>query len=54
MSGGEYSIKNAVVFSGENISEESGILYAPIYMLMFLKREDPILLTYKIDLSALK
>lgn len=54
MSGGEYSIKNAVVFSGENISEESGILYAPIYMLMFLKREDPIPLTYKIDLSALK
>lgn len=50
-----YQISKAYVFHNGNVSRKGKVMYAPIYMLMFIKKEqkleNPI---YKLDLSVLK
>lgn len=36
----QYGIGNALVLSSFNVKKENGIIYLPIYMLMFLQREE--------------
>lgn len=49
----EFDIREAIVFSGHNLSVSGPIVYAPIYMTMFLRRDIPLPTHYKIDLTAL-
>lgn len=49
----EFDIKEAIVFSGHNLSVCGPIVYAPVYMAMFLRRDIPLPTHYKIDLSDL-
>ena len=37
----EYGIRRAIVLSNENLSERGNVLYAPIYMTMFLHHREP-------------
>ncbi len=37
---GQYGIEDAVVLSGFNVKKENGITYLPVYMLMFLEKEE--------------
>jgi hypothetical protein len=50
-----YEIEQAFVFCNENISRKDRVVYYPIYMISFIKREklneD---LFYRIDLGALR
>ena len=46
-------IEEAIVFSNLNISVNGHILYAPIYMIMFIERSNTLPENYKIDLSGL-
>ncbi len=50
----EYNLQEAIVFSNDNLSVDGKIVYAPIYMVMFLERQDDAPEFYKIDLSGLK
>jgi predicted AAA+ superfamily ATPase len=55
MSMDEYDINDAIVLSNENLSTEGNILYAPIYMTMFItKKRIQSPLIYKFDLDGLK
>jgi predicted AAA+ superfamily ATPase len=55
MSMDEYDINDAIVLSNENLSTEGNILYAPIYMTMFItKKRNQSPLIYKFDLDGLK
>lgn len=50
-----YTIHKAYVFSNENVEVNGRIIYYPIYMTMFIKREELSQdMIYRIDLSALK
>lgn len=53
MEGSEPYIKQAYVFSHSNIYKEGRIIYAPIYMLMFVKWENETPGLYSLDLSGL-
>ncbi len=49
----EYNLKKAIVFNNSNLQTKGEIVYAPIYMAMFLKAQiSPVY--YKVDLSQLK
>lgn len=53
----EYNIKDAIVFSAENVSVSEGITYLPIYMLMFLNESEtplPVLGKQDLMLTALE
>lgn len=51
----DYAIKTAYVFHNGNVSVSGKVLYLPIYMLMFVQREQlPEELLYKIDLEGLQ
>ena len=41
MNNKEYGIHRAIVLSNENLSENGNVLYAPIYMTMFLHHREP-------------
>ena len=41
MTNKEYGIRRAIVLSNDNLSESDNVLYAPIYMTMFLYHQDP-------------
>lgn len=41
MTNEEYGIRRAIVLSNDNLSESDNVLYAPIYMTMFLYHQDP-------------
>ncbi len=49
-----YHLPRAIVFNNYNLHAQERILYAPVYMVMFLKEEDACPAYYKIDLSMLK
>lgn len=49
-----YNFSQAVVFCNYNLRSVGKILYAPVYMVMFLEDADTTPAYYKIDLSALK
>ena len=51
---GEYDIPEAIIFNNDNIRVEGKYIYAPIYMAMFLEKNDDIPVLYKVDLSGLK
>ena len=49
-----YPIEEAVVFSNENLSQTGKVMYLPIYMVMFLEKQTPVDITYKVDLSGIE
>ena len=49
----DYNIKEAVVLCNDNISEVNKVIYAPIYMIMFLHKEQTLPITFNLDLSGL-
>lgn len=49
----EYDISNAIVFNNDNLKVVGKIIYAPIYMVMFLEKVNSAPAFYKIDLSGL-
>ena len=50
----EYTLHKAVIFNNDNLRTEGQLIYAPIYMVMFLKRNDDAPTFYKVDLSGLQ
>lgn len=51
---GEYNIPQAVVFNNDNLKVDGKIVYAPIYMMMFLQPNNDAPKYYKVDLSMLQ
>lgn len=49
-----YSLEDAIVLNNGNLRKEGKILYAPVYMIMFLKKKDDAPSFYKVDLSGLQ
>lgn len=54
MDSGAFDIPCALVLNNENMKVSGSIIYAPIYMVMFLDNAHSEELTYKIDLSGLE
>lgn len=50
----EYSIPEAIVLNNDNIVVEGRIVYAPVYMVMFLEKENNVPVSYKVDLTGLR
>lgn len=50
----EYDLPEAIVFNNENMRVEGKIVYAPVYMVMFLEKDNTAPSYYKVDISALK
>jgi len=50
----DYGIEQAYIFCNDNVRESGRLLYLPIYMVMFLERQTPINIVYKVDLSGLQ
>lgn len=50
---GEYDLPEAVVFSNDNLKVSGKIIYAPVYMVMFLEKNNTAPDFYKVDLSGL-
>ncbi len=48
----EYRLKKALLLNNDNLHVEGKILYAPIYMVMFIESEKSLPLHYKIDLTG--
>lgn len=48
----EYDLSEAVVFNNDNLRVEGKIVYAPIYMTMFLAKSNAAPTFYKVDLSG--
>lgn len=53
MSSAEYALPEALVLCNGNVSVDGKVVYMPIYMLMFLEKEQTVNVTYKLDLSDL-
>ena len=53
MNSSTYHIPQAYVLCNDNVKQVGKIIYLPIYMLMFLKKEQPLPSHYKIDLSRI-
>ena len=49
----EYDLPKAVVFNNDNLRVEGKIIYAPIYMVMFLEKNNAAPTFYKVDISGL-
>ena len=49
----EYDLQQAVVFNNDNLRVAGKIVYAPVYMAMFLEKENTAPAYYKVDLSGL-
>lgn len=43
----------ALVLNNDNLSVDGCITYAPVYMVMFLEKEDVAPIEYKVDLDGL-
>lgn len=50
----DYELSEAVVFNNDNLRLEGRIVYAPIYMAMFLEKSKDAPAFYKVDLSGLQ
>ena len=50
----EYDLPKALVLNNENLKAEGKTVYAPIYMAMFICRDDSAPGHYKVDLSGLQ
>lgn len=53
MSSAEFALPEALVLCNGNVSVDGKVVYMPIYMLMFLEKEQEVNVTYKLDLSDL-
>ena len=51
MSNQNYQIPKAVVFSNENFSQSDKVMYLPVYMAMFIEKQLPVDINYKVDLQ---
>ena len=51
---GEYDLSEAVVFNNNNLRVAGKVVYAPIYMAMFLEKNNAAPTFYKVDISGLK
>lgn len=49
----EYDLPQAIVFNNDNLHVSGKIVYAPVYMVMFLQKEHSAPQHYKIDLSGM-
>ena len=49
----EYNLSEAIVFNNDNLHVVGKIVYAPIYMAMFLERNNTAPMFYKVDISGL-
>lgn len=49
----EYGLSEAIVFNNDNLRVAGKIVYAPIYMVMFLEKDNTAPTFYKVDLSGL-
>lgn len=49
----EYDLPEAVVFNNDNLKVSEKIIYAPVYMVMFLEKNNTVPDFYKVDLSGL-
>lgn len=54
MQNADYDIQKAYVLCNDNISVKGRILYLPIYMTMFIKKEVMTPLIYRVDVQDLK
>ena len=50
----EYDLSEAIVFCNDNLRVEGKLVYAPIYMVMFLEKSNVAPTYYKVDLSMLQ
>ena len=50
----EYDLFEAVVFCNDNLRVEGKLVYAPVYMVMFLEKNNVAPTYYKVDLSMLQ
>lgn len=50
----DYNIERAIVFNNDNMHVAGKIVYAPIYMIMFLEKNNTAPSYYKIDIKGLK
>ena len=50
---GEYDLPKAIVFNNDNLQVVGKIVYAPIYMVMFLEKNNIAPTYYKVDLTGL-
>ena len=48
------SLSEALVLNNDNLTVEGRISYLPVYMVMFLEKEELAARTYKIELNGLK
>ncbi len=49
----EYDLQEAVVFNNDNLCVKDRIIYAPIYMVMFIEKKNEVPTYYKVDLSGI-
>ena len=50
----EYELPEAVVFCNNNLRVQGKLIYAPIYMMMFLEKNNTAPTNYKVDLTGLQ
>lgn len=50
---GEYDLEDAVVFCNDNLRVVGRLIYAPIYMVMFIKKSNNAPTYYKVDLTGI-
>lgn len=50
----DYDLPQAIVFNNDNLHTDGKLVYAPIYMVMFLERSHAAPAHYKVDLSGLQ
>lgn len=49
----DYELPKAIVLCNDNISRDGKLVYAPVYMTMFIRKDNPTPLEYKVDLSGI-
>jgi hypothetical protein len=54
MGNSDYGIEQAYILCNDNVKANGRLLYMPVYMVMFLERQTPINLVYKVDVSGLQ
>ena len=55
MNNADYAIPEAFVFQNDNTGTDGRIIYLPIYMIMFLQKEEPMeTMIYRLDLEGLR
>lgn len=50
----DYSLSEAIIFNNDNTRVDGKLVYAPIYMVMFLEKSENAPTFYKVDLSGLQ